>query len=240
MALLGARRRRPEIMDQPDLNPAEHAQALRGLARINLFSGSAGILWPALEALARDLGRPLRILDLATGGGDIPVRLWQKARRAGFDWDVQGCDVSPVAIEHARRDAGRAGAAVTFFVGDALQGPAPSGYDAVTCSLFLHHLDERQARDLLRRMAALSDEVAAPARLVLVNDLERSLVGLALAHLASRLLTTSHVVHVDGPRSVEGAFTVSEVQALAEEAGLHGAVVRRCWPFRFLLAWRRS
>ena len=245
MAFLSERRRQPEIMDQPGLDPADHDRALGGLARINFFSGSAGIVYPSLLALSRELGgRPLRVLDLATGAGDVPVRLWHRARRAGQNWAIEGWDVSPAAVEHARRRAAEAGASVNFFVRDALQGPPPSGYDAVTCSLFLHHLDEDTARDLLRRMAGLpaTDGTGAaeePARLVLVNDLLRSLVGLALAHLGTRLLSRSHVVRVDGPRSVEGAFTVAEARALAEQAGLHGATVGRRWPCRFLLAWRK-
>jgi 2-polyprenyl-3-methyl-5-hydroxy-6-metoxy-1,4-benzoquinol methylase len=238
MAFLRERRRRDEIMDKPDLDPAEHKRALLGLARINRLSGSARILWPELEALSRQLGtRPLRILDVASGAGDVPIRLWQRARRAGLDWQIEGCDVSPLAIEHARRQAAQAGAAVNFVVRDVLHGPAPSGYDAVTCSLFLHHLDENQARELLARMAGLGTE--APARLVLVNDLVRSLSGLVLAHVATRLLSASRVVHVDGPRSVEGAFTPSEALALAEQAGLQGATVQRRWPCRYLLVWRR-
>ena len=72
-----------------------------------------------------------------------------------------------------------------------------SGYDVVTCSLFLHHLDDEQAVAFLRWAAATA------AHQVLVNDLERSGLGLALAHVAVRLLTTSDVVHTDGPRSVE-------------------------------------
>ncbi len=76
----------PEVMDQPDLDPRLHAQALQGLARLNFWSGSARILWPPLSALARRLRpRPLRVLDLATGGGDVPVRLWRRASRAGLD-----------------------------------------------------------------------------------------------------------------------------------------------------------
>jgi 2-polyprenyl-3-methyl-5-hydroxy-6-metoxy-1,4-benzoquinol methylase len=245
MGFLRKRRRRPEIMDQPGLNPADHDRALDGLARINLVSRSAGILWPPLAALSRELGsRPLRLLDLATGAGDVPIRLWQWAKRAGLSWAVSGCDVSPVAVEHARRRAAKAGAAINFFVRDALQGPALRGYDAVTCSLFLHHLDDQEGRDLLRRMAGLAGPDGAgvagePARLVLVNDLVRSLSGLALAHLGTRLLSRSRIVHVDGPRSVEAAFTLGEVQALAEQAGLHGATVSRRWPCRYLLGWRR-
>jgi SAM-dependent methyltransferase len=224
----------PEIMDQPGLDPRRHAHALRGLARINFWSGSARILWPALSGLARRLHpRRPRVLDLASGGGDIPLRLWRRAHRAGLELEVEGCDVSPVALEYARDRAERAGAPVRFFSLDLLRDPIPPGYDAVTCSLFLHHLDEDQARDLLRGMAG------AARQLVLVNDLVRCWAGLALAHLATRLLTTSSVVHTDGPRSVARAFKRAEVRALAEQAGLGGAVVRRCWPFRYLLSWSR-
>jgi hypothetical protein len=75
-------------------------------------------------------------------------------------------------------------------------------------------------------------------RLVLVNDLRRSVVGLLLAHVGARILSTSEVVHTDGPRSVRAAFTREEVEALAGKAGLQGAKIERRWPCRFLLTWR--
>jgi hypothetical protein len=236
MPLLPAlsRRLRPEVMDQPGLDPRRHHQALLGLGRINFWSGSAGILWPPLADLARAVAPwPPRVLDLATGGGDVPIRLWHKARRAGLPIVVEGCDVSPVAVEHAAGEAGRRGAEVRFFAADALADALPGGYDAVVGSLFLHHLTEDQAVRLLRGMAA------AAGRLVLVNDLVRSRAGLLLAQVGTQLLTRSPVVHVDGPRSVEGAFTIEEARQLAERAGLVGATVARRWPCRFLLTWVR-
>jgi hypothetical protein len=54
------------------------------------------------------------------------------------------------------------------------------------------------------------------------------------------LLTTSLVIHTDGPRSVEAAFTLAEVNMLARQAGLEGAVVERRWPCRLLLKWQRG
>src|SRR5437879_6346436 len=104
------RRRRPEVMDQPGLDAGRHVQALRGLERINRWSGSARILWPPLRAAARATGRPLRVLDVATGAGDLPVRLWQRARRAGLALEIDGCDVSPRAVAYAAGRAGEAGA----------------------------------------------------------------------------------------------------------------------------------
>jgi hypothetical protein len=125
-------------------------------------------------------------------------------------------------------------AAIHFSVLDVLAGSLPGGFDVVACSLFLHHLAEEQAVLLLQAMAD------ATQHLVLVNDLRRSAVGLALTHLAAWTLSGSDVVRVDGPRSVRAAFTVHEAAALARAAGLKGAIVERHWPFRFLLSWERS
>jgi SAM-dependent methyltransferase len=228
------RQRRPEIMDQPGLNADRHAEALRGLARINFVSASASILWPGLAELARSMApRVPRVLDVATGGGDVPIRLWRRARRAGLDVHMEGCDISPVALEYACSRAAAGSAPIRFFEYDALTGPTLSAFDAVMCSLFLHHLEEGQAIALLRRMADMA------GRLLLVNDLERGWFGLLAAHVATHLLTSSPVVRVDGPRSVEAAFTPVEARALAEAAGLMGAQVVRRWPFRWLLTWRR-
>jgi SAM-dependent methyltransferase len=233
LARLRRRHLRPEWMDQPDLDEGRHRDALRGLERINRWSGSARILWPALARLAGETpGRPCRVLDVATGGGDVPRALGRRARRAGVPLTLAGCDVSPIAVAHARHKAAEERAAVTFFALDVLREPLPPGYDAVISSLFLHHLSEEQATALLRRMADA-------ARLVLVNDLVRSRTGYLLAWVGTRVLSRSPVVHLDGPRSVEGAFTPGEALALAEEAGLTGATVCRRWPCRFLLSWRR-
>jgi SAM-dependent methyltransferase len=232
-ASLSQRNKQPELMDQPDLAAAPHHQALRALARINWLSGSARILWPALRRLAQETARPLRVLDIASGGGDVPIRLHQHAQRAKLAIQFTGVDVSPTAIDHARRRAQQAGAAVPFFALDALHGPLPDDYDVIMSSLFLHHLESDQAIDLLRRMGQ------AARALVLVNDLLRCRSGYCLAWLGARVLTKSHVVHVDGPRSVAGAFTMTEARLMADAAGLRGAAVAWRWPFRFLLQWRR-
>ena len=222
-----------EVMDQPDLEPDQHRQALRGLARLNLLSRSVGILWPRVRSLARRLGRPVRILDLATGGGDVPLGLWRRAERAGVPVDILGLDISPCALQVAQARAQRAQAALQFAQADALHDELPGDHDIVMCSLFLHHLDEHDARALLGRMAA------ATRHMVLVNDLVRSRGGLFLAAAAARLLTRSPVVWTDTARSVRAAFTVGELGGLAAAAGLDGVRLTRHWFCRMLLEWNR-
>jgi SAM-dependent methyltransferase len=237
---LTGRNRMPELMDDPSLAPDRHAAALRGLARLNRAAGAARVLWPSLlrEALAAG-SRPLQVLDLATGSGDLPAALLRRGRRAGLAMNIDGCDLSPVAVATASRRAddasfGHGRQSSRFFVLDVLNDAIPDGYDIIMCSLFMHHLSEEQVVSILYRMRC------AAGRLVLVSDLERRRDGLLLARAASRLLTLSDVVHTDAVLSVRAAFTLDEFAELADEAGLAGARLERRWPCRFLLEWGKK
>jgi SAM-dependent methyltransferase len=227
------RRRQPELMDEPGLDDRLHEGALRGLERINWWSGSVRILWPPIRALLREAkGPPLRVLDLASGAGDVAIGLWRKAKRAGFPIEIEGWDISPYAVAYAQNRSAAGGANVRFVQADALTTGIASPFDVVTCSLFLHHLDEDQAINLMRRMAQ------GAKRLMLINDLRRCSRGWWAAYLGTRLLSASRIVHLDGPLSVEGAFSLEETRGLAQKAGLAGAAVNKRWPFRFLLTWK--
>jgi SAM-dependent methyltransferase len=229
------RRRQPELMDQPNLDPQSHEHALRGLERINFWSGACRVFWPGLWNVARTSPhRAVRVLDLACGAGDTAMRIMRKAQRAGLVMHIDGCDRSPTALEHARRRAADRSADTRFFLCDVLHDALPEGYDVLINSLFLHHLDEAEAEAFLRRAAGVA------GRLFMVSDLVRASWGMVLAYAGTRLLTRSPIVHTDGPLSVAAAFFPDELRRLAESAGLHGASITRHWPCRMLLTWTKT
>lgn len=230
---LAHRRLQPELMDDPDLEPARHVTALRALETVNLLSGTVGRIWREVLALGLAPDRPLRVLDLACGGGDVVIALQRRADRAGLPLEVHGCDLSPVALGHARGDAEKRGARVEFFEHDAIGGPLPGGYDLICSSLFLHHLTESDALRLLR-------ELARAAGAVLIQDLRRTRFGYFLAYLSLHALSRSDVARVDSLRSVAGAFTLGEVAGLVRKAGIADTRLRRCWPQRYVLSWRNG
>jgi len=224
----------PELMDDAHLPRSAHEQALAGITRLNFWSRSYAGLWSALRDEARRVApQTLRVLDVATGSGDTPIHLAHRARRDGVRLSLAACDISATALETAQRRAAKNNVALELFQCDVVKEPIPQGYDAVITSLFLHHLSEPAALGLLQSMAA------SAARLVLVNDLQRSRLNLAMVTVASRLLSRSPVVHFDGPASVRAAFTIPEAKALAARAGLSDAVVVPHFPCRWLLTWRK-
>ena len=237
MKFLAQRDRQPELMDQPGLDGETHRHALDGLRTTNSVSRVARVIWRGImEAkLLLDNARPLRILDIAAGGGDVITGVARLAARDGVAVETHGCDINPTAVEYAQDAAKKAGVACTqFYRLNALTDRLPDNYDVVMCSLFLHHLSDADARDLLRRMAH------SARRCVLVDDLRRNRLGYFYAWAGARLLTRSHIVHIDGPLSVRSAFTIGEMRQLADDAGLNGAQFRRHWPQRFLMSWKKA
>jgi len=221
-----------ERMDDPALPPAELADALDGLSRLNVWTRSAaGITARILDLAGRSRGRPLRVLDVASGGGDVPIRLERAVAAAGIQIEVDGCDVQPTAVEYATRAAARRNSHARFFVHDVVRDPLPGGYDVVTSSLFLHHLSNDDAVTALRRMAAAG-------RVVFVTDLVRSRMALLQVWIACRLLTRSRVNWHDGPASVRAAFTPVEAADLAKRAGWADVALTKRRPCRFLLTGR--
>ncbi|HEV7299338.1 MAG TPA: methyltransferase domain-containing protein [Tepidisphaeraceae bacterium] len=227
-----ARKHVAERMDAPDLAPQSHLRALAGLRRINRISFAArSMLGPLRQVAARERWRTVRLLDVASGGADVPIALATAAKRHGLELNLTLFDQSDVALDHARQQAEQAGHRVKVHAGNAVDTLPPGEFDVITSSLFLHHLTEADA------VAVLANIRRAAPRVLLISDLRRSLPGLAAAHVGCRVLSRSEIVHYDGPASVRGAWTIDEMRRMATRSGLEGATVRRQFPWRMLLQW---
>lgn len=230
------RRLSPEKMDQPGLDPRAHAQALAALRRINFLSGTAYQISRQILKIAPPENHPtLRVVDLACGSGDVLLRLAQRLKKKYQNVELLGIDMSPFAIAQAQSLAvQRRIQNVDFRVGEVLKDPLPTDCDIIISSLFLHHLETEKVQLLLQ-------EAAQAARLgVVISDLKRTKIGWLLAWIVARVITLSPIVRYDGPISVQGAFSTSEIREIAERAGMGEAYVRDCWPQRWMLRWSKN
>jgi SAM-dependent methyltransferase len=248
----------PEWMDDPRLNAVAHRQALNGLRRINRISRTAWAIATKIKEYAKT--RKLvsgRILDLGCGSGDVAYGVAKLLSSKG-DWQIEGWDISPTAVDYARQlygndlalaplahpklsamvqdglDSDEAGVPrrlqsnVTFHQQDVFQAD-DTKFDFVYCSLFLHHFSDLDAIRLLKRMRGLA------RHLVIVDDLHRSRIGYWMARIGVQVLSRSPIVHFDGPQSVRAAFAADEIIAIARMAGLTHVTLERRFPSRWLL-----
>ena len=236
----------PELMDDPNLPPADHQLALRGLRRINRFSGTVSYLSSTILDLARQVPpvpkvpvtdkSPWVLLDIGCANGENLLAVYRQLAKS-IPVRCIGWDISPYAIQSAKALASSAGLSedqVRFEVVDALGqiDPAPQA-DIVINSLFMHHFEESAVVSLLSRSAQLA-RVA-----VVADDLNRTQLGWFLAKTGCWLLSRSRVVHFDGPQSVRAAFTCTEIASIADLAGLENYRITKHWPERYALVWRR-
>lgn len=222
-------------MDDPDIDPKVHRAALRGLSRVNAISDAATPIARSIRehllAGAEDTPSRLSVLDVATGSGDLPVKLAAQLGSDQIDLEMHACDISPTALEATEERSRASGVPITMHAVDVLTDPIPEA-DVITCALFMHHLTEKDAIKVLASMAR------SARKLLVISDLCRTRSGLIMAAVATQLFTRSRVVHVDAVRSVQGAFTIDEMRGLADRSGLHDAVVKPIRPARMLLSWK--
>lgn len=219
----------PERMDDPELGSAEHLHALRGLRRINAWTRNASLVWKHLLPTEHaSAGRPLRVLDIATGSADIPIALMRIGASHGIRLEIEACDVSEQALAFAAQNCVEAGVSIRLFCHDIVRAPLPSQYDVVICSQFMHHLETATTAQVLAKLKS-----AATSRVIVV-DLERGLANWLQVWLATRVLSRSPVVHFDGPQSVRAAYSMAEFAELAARAGYSNTELRRTWPCRFV------
>jgi SAM-dependent methyltransferase len=197
-------------MDRPQPVTPELASDLRNLRQLNRYFGSYRLIEHFLRRWIQPRSR-MRILDLATGSGDIPRLIVEYARRADATVVVDAVDQQPSTLEIAR-GLSRDYPEIEFFEGDVLSF-GDGGYDVVLCSLALHHFEEVTAVELLKRCRTLSN------RYVLVSDLRRGVLATLGVYLLTTFIFREPMTRTDARLSAERAFSFREFRSLAERAG---------------------
>ena len=197
-------------MDRPQPVTAELVSDLRNLRQFNRYFGSYALI----RILRRWIqpGAQLRVLDLATGSGDIPRLVIDYAREVGANVTVDAIDQQSSTLEIARGLSADY-PEIDFKQGDVLFFGEDGQYDIVLCSLALHHFDEAAAVRLLERCRHLS------RRFVLVSDLRRGFLATVGVYLLTALIYREPMTRTDARLSAERAFSFREFGSLAERAG---------------------
>src|SRR3979490_515151 len=92
----------PELMDRPQPVSAELESDLHNLRQLNRFFGSYALVRRFLRKWFQPR-ETLRVLDLATGSGDIPRLIADYTRKIGASAQIDAVDQQAATVQIARK-----------------------------------------------------------------------------------------------------------------------------------------
>lgn len=218
---------KPERMDVVEEATPELERDLLNLASLNRWFGAYRAVFGKLDPLLRRR-EPLRILDLASGGGDIPRAVVRRARAMGCPVAVTAVDRQEATIRIAEKFSGTF-PEIKYLRADILEFAPENPVDVVMCNLALHHFTESDATRILGNIREMAPQAA------LVTDLRRSHLARMSIVAVTQLLYREPMTLHDARVSAGRAFSSGELHRLAVAAGWRGFEHRRCPFFRQLL-----
>ena len=197
----------PEVLD--DLSP-EDPRALRSrrdLRRVHRAMRSVSALKDALSRLR--LGAPpLSVLELGAGDGTLLLRLAAAIRPRWSGVKLTLLDRQRIVNSQTIDDYRRYGWEATPVCEDVLtwvRHPIHQQFDLCVTTLFLHHFQDLELRELLRGVASRS-------RAFIAIEPRREMLAKAGSRLIG-LLGTNAVTREDAVKSVDAGFTGNEITA---------------------------
>ena len=200
-----------EMMDRPQPVLPELERDLERIRQLNRWFGSYRVILGFIRRWIKP-GAGIRIVDLATGSGDIPRLIVDYARKIGARVEIDAVDRQSATLEIARKlSAGYT--EIHYHEADILEWNSSQAYEMALCSLALHHFSDKDAVSVLRRCRELS------RRFVLVSDLRRGFFLQAGVYLLTALIFHEPMTRYDARLSAVRAFSFSEMRDLAVRAG---------------------
>lgn len=193
-----------ELMDDPHCDPERLEATLRLFGAVNrLFSGWGGTYRSRLRPYLASLGRPARVLDLGSGGGDLIRRLAGLATRDGLNVEWIGADPDPRAVAVARE---RSTPFATFRCADAAAlREEGETFDVVLSNHVMHHLAARELGEFASNSLELSQGI------VLHSDIRRSRLAYGLYAVGITPLAPGTFLRTDGLLSIRRSYHVDEL-----------------------------
>ena len=203
-----------ELMDRPQPVSAELERDLERIRQLNRWFGSYRLVLGFIRRWIRPADK-LRIVDLATGSGDIPRLIVDYARQVNAKVEIDALDWQPATLEIATKLSVNY-PEICYRQANILEWNASKSYDIALCTLALHHFSEEDAVQVLARCREVSN------RILLVSDLRRSFWLVAGIYLLTALVLREPMTRHDARLSVLRAFSFSEMRGLARDAGWRG------------------
>ncbi len=216
-----------EIMDDFDYQGPILQDSLDKLAKINRWLGGNKVTIKGLKLLLKNhpKSKPLTIIDLGCGSGDILRQVAEFGRENGYNFELIGIDANVHTVQYAK-ELSQSYGNVDFIAMDIFSEAFENlNYDVVLTTLFLHHFKNEQLVSFLK-------PVAKKAELgIVVNDLHRHKMAYYLFKLLCTTIKNKTIIE-DGLTSVLRGFKKTELIEISEQLGVSYKIKWK-WAFRY-------
>jgi len=225
----------PEHIDIGDYTPEEYEGCIVELQRVNQWLGDARALRLSLLADIEQADlRSFSVLDVAAGSGELLRVAAAWTRRNKLKGSFTALELNARSAKAVLEESGGWGEIVSIR-GDALRLPFGDGsFDYSICSLFTHHLDDREV------VLALQELNRVARRRIFIIDLHRHPIAYYFYRTVGRLFLHNRLLREDGALSILRSFKPRELIKLAFQAGLEEVRIERRFPYRLVLSARAN
>ena len=202
----------------------ESLQQIEAVNRLTL--GYRPVLAWVARQLASPAPRPVTILDVGCGRGDLLRRIWSLARKNHVTVRLTGVDIDSWSAPAARQ-ATPDYMDIDYRIGNVFERDIEA--DFIVCSHVTHHMKNDELVVFIRWLEAHA------RRGWFIGDLHRHPISFILAKMFLLLAPVNSMIRNDGAVSVARAFTAKDWREILTQAGVP-AEIRWHFPFRYGVA----
>ena len=221
-----------EILDDFNISGKELEQNLDEIEFINKWLGGNNLVIDGLKKVifTTELRHQsaIKIADIGCGSGDVLRKISEWGDKQGLEFQLDGYDANSNIVDYAISKIGGE-QNIRFYVSDIMKEDLNEDYDLILMNLFLHHFENDEILNLLRKLMKRTRGA------IVINDLHRHPLAYYSFLIMSRLLSFSKMSQDDGALSVRRAFTKRDLMNLINNVDSLNFSLRWKWAFRYQL-----
>ncbi len=218
-----------EKLDDLNLHGEPLHKALQSLEWVNRWFGNHRSVITAIHRIYKKEEKPLRIIDLGCGGGDLALAVAKSLRRHKIECNITGIDGNANTLVYAQKKCA-AFSEINFLQADILiKEFIIQPCDILISSHFMYHFT---ADGLI---VFLKKNLSSISTAIIFSELKRNRLAMCLFKFSHFLLPISKLAKEDGLLAIKRSFSEKEWLAILPQAGIDTYRLQSVPLFRILL-----
>jgi 2-polyprenyl-3-methyl-5-hydroxy-6-metoxy-1,4-benzoquinol methylase len=218
-----------EKLDDLNLHGEPLHKALQSLEWVNRWFGNHRSVVKAILSIYEKEEKPLRIIDLGCGGGDLALAVAKSLQQHKIEFTITGIDGNANTLAYAQKNC-EAFHEINFLQADILSNQfSIQPCDILISSHFMYHF----TADAL--VYFLKNNLPVISTAVVFSELKRNRFAMRLFKMSSFMLPISKLAKEDGLLAIKRSFSEKEWLAILQQAGIDTYRLQNVPLFRILL-----